>query len=52
LPSIATRAVMKKMQYQYVSRKLRKRDMKKLWVARINAGSRNYGVQYSRYMLF
>jgi large subunit ribosomal protein L20 len=46
--TIATRAVMKKMQYQYVSRKLKKRDMRRLWIARVNAGARNYGVQYSR----
>lgn len=47
---IAREAVMKSLNYAYVGRKLRKRDMRSLWIARINAGARENGLSYSRLM--
>lgn len=35
-------------EYGYISRKLRKRDFRKLWIARINAAARELGTTYSR----
>ncbi len=45
---IARQAVMKSLRYAYVGRKLRKRDMRSLWIARINAGAHENGISYSR----
>ena len=42
--------VMKSGQYAYVGRKLKKRDFRKLWIARINAAARINGLSYSRMM--
>ena len=39
---------MKSMAYAYVGRKLKKREYRKLWIARINAGARICGTTYSR----
>lgn len=47
---VARQAVMKSGQYAYVGRKLRKRDFRKLWIARINAAARANGLSYSRFM--
>ena len=47
---IAREAVMKSLQYAYVGRKRRKRDMRSLWIARINAGARLNGLSYSKLM--
>ncbi len=47
---IARQAVMKSLQYAYVGRKRRKRDMRSLWIARINAGARLNGLSYSKLM--
>lgn len=44
----ANQAVMKSLQYAYVGRRLKKRDFRKLWIARINAGARINGISYSR----
>jgi len=44
----ANQAVMKSMRYAYVGRKLKKRDFRRLWIARINAEARNNGLSYSR----
>jgi large subunit ribosomal protein L20 len=44
---MAKQAVMKSLQYAYVGRKLKKRDFRKLWIARINAAARANGVNYS-----
>jgi large subunit ribosomal protein L20 len=41
---------MKSMAYAYVGRKLRKRDFRKLWIARINAAARMNGMSYSRFI--
>ena len=46
----ASQQVMKSMAYAYVGRKLRKRDFRKLWIARINAAARLQGMSYSRFM--
>ena len=37
--------------YAYRDRKARKRDFRKLWIARINAASRACGISYSRFIL-
>lgn len=37
-------------QYAFRDRKARKRDFRKLWIARINAGARANGITYSRFM--
>lgn len=47
---IARQAVMKSGNYAYIGRKLRKRDMRSLWIARINAGARANGLSYSKLM--
>ena len=47
---IARQAVMKSGQYAYVGRRLRKRDMRSLWIARINAAARLNGLSYSKLM--
>ena len=44
---MAKQAVMKSGQYAYVGRKLKKRDFRRLWIARINAAARANGVNYS-----
>ncbi|MDL2237068.1 50S ribosomal protein L20 [Christensenellaceae bacterium OttesenSCG-928-K19] len=46
----AKQAVMKSMQYAYVGRKLKKRDMRRLWIVRINAEARQNGISYSQFM--
>ena len=47
---IAREAVMKSLNYAYIGRKHRKRDMRSLWIARINAGARMNGLSYSKLM--
>lgn len=47
---IARQAVMKSLNYAYVGRRLRKRDMRSLWIARINAAARINGLSYSKFM--
>jgi large subunit ribosomal protein L20 len=37
-------------EYGYISRKLKKRDFRRLWIVRINAGARTNGTTYSRLM--
>ena len=41
---------MKSLQYAYIGRKRRKRDLRSLWIARINAGARINGLSYSKFM--
>ena len=50
LVRVANQAVMKSLQYAYVGRKLRKRDMRSLWIARINAACRLNGLSYSKFI--
>ena len=44
---IAKQAVTKAGQYAYRDRKQRKRQFRALWIARINAGTREHGMSYS-----
>ena len=44
----ANEAVMKSLKYAYIGRRLKKRDFRKLWIARINAAARINGMSYSR----
>ena len=46
----ANEFVMKALKHAYVGRKLKKRDFRKLWIQRINAGTRANGMSYSRFM--
>ena len=46
----ANQAVEKSMQYQYRDRKVRKRNFRSLWIQRINAGAREHGLTYARFM--
>eukprot|EP01033_Poteriospumella_lacustris_P005935 gene5935-4265_t len=45
--SVAYHRVLKAQQYAYRDRKVKKREMRKLWILRVNAASRMYGVPYS-----
>ena len=47
---VANQQVMKSLVYAYRDRKARKREFRKLWIARINAAARNNGMSYSRFM--
>ena len=46
----ANEAVMKAMSNAYIGRKLKKRDFRQLWIARINAAARANGMNYSTMM--
>lgn len=48
--TVAKNAVEKGLQYAYRDRKAKKRDFRKLWIQRINAGVREYGMSYSQFM--
>jgi len=45
----ANTSVMKSLQYAYVGRRLKKRDMRALWIQRINAAARMNGTKYSEF---
>ena len=47
---MANQALMKSGRYAYVGRKLKKRDFRKLWITRINAGAKLNGMNYSTFM--
>ncbi len=47
---VARQAVMKSGNYAYIGRKLKKRDFRNLWIARINAAARANGLSYSKLM--
>jgi large subunit ribosomal protein L20 len=47
---IANQAVMKSLVYAYRDRKAKKRDFRRLWIARINAAARINGLSYSRFI--
>jgi large subunit ribosomal protein L20 len=47
---VAKQAVTKAAQYAYIGRKQRKRQFRALWIVRINAGARQFGLSYSRFM--
>lgn len=42
--------VMKSLMYAYIHRRARKHDFRRLWITRINAAARLYGMSYSRFM--
>jgi large subunit ribosomal protein L20 len=44
----ANEAMLKSMWYAYRDRRVRKRDLRRLWIARINAAARQLGTTYSR----
>ncbi|MDV3168079.1 MAG: 50S ribosomal protein L20 [Candidatus Phytoplasma stylosanthis] len=46
----ANEQVMRSLQYSYRDRKRRKRDFRKLWITRINAGCMNNNINYSQFM--
>ncbi|MCC5886628.1 MAG: 50S ribosomal protein L20 [Gammaproteobacteria bacterium] len=46
----AKQAVTKAGQYAYRDRRVRKRQFRALWIQRINAGAREHGLSYSRFM--
>jgi large subunit ribosomal protein L20 len=48
--SLAQRGATRALLNAYIGRKLKKRDMRKLWITRIGAGSKEYGVNYSTFI--
>lgn len=46
----ANEFVMKALAHAYTGRKLKKRDFRKMWIARINAATRINGLSYSKFM--
>ena len=46
----AKEAVERSWRYAYRDRKNRKRDFRRLWIARINAATREHGLSYSRFI--
>ena len=47
---VAKQAVIKAEQYAYIGRKQRKRQFRALWIIRINAAVREYGLSYSKFI--
>ena len=47
---VAKQSVMRALTSSYAGRKQRKRQMRQLWIARINAGARLNGLSYSKFM--
>ena len=47
---MANEQVMKSLKYAYVGRRLKKRDFRQLWIARINAACKMNGMNYSTFM--
>ncbi|MBR7040784.1 MAG: 50S ribosomal protein L20 [Clostridia bacterium] len=46
----ASEQVRRSLRYAFIGRKQKKRDFRRLWIARINAGARMNGLSYSRLM--
>ncbi|MFR0368041.1 50S ribosomal protein L20 [Candidatus Phytoplasma palmae] len=46
----ANEQVMRSLQYAYIGRKQRKRQFRRLWITRINAGCINNGISYSKFI--
>ena len=46
----AREQVMKSGQYAYIGRRLKKRNFRALWITRINAGCRQNGISYSKFI--
>ena len=47
---VATESVNRALNYAYRDRRVKKREFRKLWIQRINAGARQYGMSYSVFM--
>ena len=47
---VAKQAVTKAGQYSYRDRRQRKRQFRQLWIVRINAAARDFGMSYSRFI--
>jgi large subunit ribosomal protein L20 len=47
---VAKQAVMKAGQYAYRDRRVKKREFRALWIARINAAAREHGMSYSAFI--
>ncbi len=47
---VANQAVMRSMQNAYIGRKRRKRDFRRMWIARISAAAKMNGMNYSTFM--
>ena len=47
---MAKQAVMKSGNYAFAGRKMKKRDFRRLWIARISAEAKNNGMNYSTFM--
>ncbi len=45
---VANEQVLKSLAYAYIDRRKKKRDFRRLWIARINAAARTQGMSYSR----
>ena len=43
---------MKALRYSYMNRRKKKRDFRRLWIARVNAAVRRYGMNYSEFIYF
>lgn len=50
LYKMANQAVMKSLVYAYIGRRLKKRDMRSLWITRISAAAKANGLNYSRFI--
>ena len=48
--TVAKNAIEKGWLYAYRDRKQKKREFRKLWIQRINAGAREHGISYSQFM--
>lgn len=48
--TVSKNAVEKGLQYAYRDRKAKKREFRKLWIQRINAGAREHGLSYSKFI--
>ena len=48
--TVAKNAVEKALQYSYIHRKTKKREIRSLWIQRINAGCRLNGIKYSTFI--
>jgi large subunit ribosomal protein L20 len=46
----ANEAIMRSLVYQYRDRRTRKRDMRRLWIVRINAAARLNGIPYGKFI--
>ena len=46
----AKQQVMRSGQYAYIGRKIKKRNFRALWITRINAGCRQNGISYSKFI--